>query len=128
MGAPGHLFGTLYVYRDEDGDAAAVSRWAKGPNGGLSADAIARMHIPTPRLSRDEINRFARMFAAAPDHALIAWALCMAGARWEAWRDGQGEFCIDGIRHCTKLDEFGVPTMTDGMRAAIAQSKAQGEG
>lgn len=59
----------------------------------------------------------ARLIAAAPDHALIAAALCQGIARWEG-----SEFCIGGLRHSTKLDEFGVPVMTGGMRAAIAKA------
>lgn len=64
-----------------------------------------------------EMKANARLIAAAPDHAAIAAALCSGTARWEG-----SEFCIGGIRHSTKLDEFGVPIMTAGMRAAIAKA------
>ncbi len=66
--------GELYVYRDEDGNAAAINRWAQGPNGGLSADSLARVHLPNGRVSRSELNQYATLFSAAPEllSALIA--------------------------------------------------------
>jgi hypothetical protein len=68
----------------------------------------------------------ARLIAAAPDHALIGWAMCVGAGRWEPFQSGgSGEFCMNGLRHCTTLDEFGVPEMTSGMRAAIAAAKGQ---
>lgn len=73
-----------------------------------------------------EVAANARLIAAAPDHALICWAICNAGARWEAWGDeGDGEFCCGGIRHATKLDSFGVPTMTGNLRAALTKARGQ---
>lgn len=66
-----------------------------------------------------------RVRDAAPDHAAIGWAMCVAAGRWEPWGDGRGEFCMNGIRYATKLDEFGVPVMTDGMRAAISKATGQ---
>jgi len=66
------------------------------------------------------------LIASAPDHAMIASVLCSGAARWEPFPSGGGgEFCIDGIRHATFMDQFGVPAMTHGMRAAIV--KATGE-
>lgn len=65
----------------------------------------------------DKSEADARLIVAAPDHALIAAALC-AGARWES---ATREFCIDGLRHATTLDQFGVPKMTSGMRDACAK-------
>jgi len=65
----------------------------------------------------------ARLIAAAPDHALICWAVCVAAGRWEPSSNG-GEFCINGIRYSTKLDEFGCPVVNGPIRAAIL--KAQG--
>lgn len=59
----------------------------------------------------------------AADHAMIGWAMRAGAARWESLRGGRGEFCINGICHATKLDEFGVPKMTATMRAAIAKAK-----
>ncbi|ODT97433.1 MAG: hypothetical protein ABS82_00310 [Rhodanobacter sp. SCN 67-45] len=68
----------------------------------------------------------ARLIAAAPDHAMIASALCSGAARWEPFASGSGgEFCIGGLRHATNLDQFGVPVMTDGMRAAIAEATGE---
>ncbi len=64
----------------------------------------------------------AKLIAAAPDHALICKAMCVAEGRWEPWGDGRGEFCISGIRHATKLDEFGCPEVTPGMRTAIEKA------
>ncbi len=63
------------------------------------------------------------LIASAPNHALIARALCAGIARWEPFASANaGEFCIGGFRHATQLDEFGVPMMTDGMRTAIAKA------
>lgn len=61
------IAGTLYVYVDEDGGAIAVARNAVGPQGGWTADSIARMAMPGERLSRAEINDYARKFASAPE-------------------------------------------------------------
>jgi hypothetical protein len=86
----------------------------------------------------NESEANARLIAAAPDHALICWAMCVQDARWEEWADGKGEFCFAGLRHSTKLDEFGAPILTNGLRAlltadrarsaAIAKAKATGAG
>lgn len=65
----------------------------------------------------------ARLTAAAPDHADIAWATCVAGARWEPWNDGRGEFILNFIRFVTELDAFGIPTVNAPMRAAIAHAR-----
>jgi hypothetical protein len=65
----------------------------------------------------------ARLIAAAPDHALVGWAMCVGSARWEPWGDGRGEFCMNGLRHATSLDEFGIPIVTASMRAAIAKAR-----
>ncbi len=62
------------------------------------------------------------LMIAAPDHTLIARAMCIGAGRWEPWGDGRGEFCMNGPRHATKLDEFGVPVVTSGMRAALAKA------
>lgn len=61
----------------------------------------------------------ARLIASAPDHAMIGWAMCVAAGRWEPAGDLTGAFCINGICHHTKLDEFGCPAMTDALRSAI---------
>ena len=71
----------------------------------------------------DPFEANARLIAAAPDHALICWAVCVAAGRWEPSSNG-GEFCINGIRYSTKLDEFGCPVVNGPIRAAIL--KAQG--
>lgn len=70
----------------------------------------------------------ARLIAAAPDHALICWAMCVGAGRWEPFGDGRGEFCMNGLRHFTELDEFGCPRVTDAMRRAISSaSNTRGE-
>lgn len=70
-----------------------------------------------------EAESNARLIAAAPDHAAIAWSVCTGVARWESFASGAGgEFCIGGMRYATKLDAFGVPAMNDSMRAAIAKA------
>lgn len=66
----------------------------------------------------------ARLIAAAPDHALIGWAMCVQDGRWEEWSGGKGEFCFAGLRHATKLDEFGCPVLTDHLRQVLEQSRA----
>ena len=58
----------------------------------------------------------ARLIASAPDHALIASALCSGMIRWEAKTK---EICLNGLRHSTDLDEFGVPTLHPGLRNQI---------
>lgn len=62
-----HTPGTTYVYRDEDGDAIAVARHRVGPNGGWTADTLARMSVPSKHVTRDELNAYALTFAAAPE-------------------------------------------------------------
>jgi hypothetical protein len=70
-----------------------------------------------------EAEANASLIAKAPDHADIGWAMCVGAGRWEPWGDGRGEFCLNGICHATKLDEFGVPEVTEGMRSAIAKAR-----
>ncbi len=96
--------GQYYVTDEADGsEVACVTAWI----GEHRAEA--------------EVN--ARLIAAAPDHALVCWAMCMAAGRWEPSGTG-GEFCINGIRYSTKLDEFGCPIVNGSIRTAI--SRAQG--
>ena len=97
-----------------------IDAMRRGGSGGLIAKTFALDYT----LGGDS-RANARLIAAAPDHAAIGWAMCVGPARWEPFGDMRGEFCMNGIRYLTKLDEFGVPEMTDGMRAAIA--KARGE-
>jgi hypothetical protein len=91
-----------------------------GSNGGLVA-ALYKENWPH---GEDEAN--ARLIAAAPDHALICWAMCVQDAAWEEWTpfDGRGEFCFAGLRYATRLDEFGCPALTPALRAAITQSQS----
>jgi hypothetical protein len=66
---PEALAGKLYVYRDEDGFAASINRWRVGPNGGLSADGLARIAVPGHfnRATQDELQAYALKFAAVDD-------------------------------------------------------------
>jgi hypothetical protein len=66
----------------------------------------------------------ARLIAAAPDHALICWAMCVQDARWDEGSNGEGEFCFAGLRHWTRLDEFGCPVLTENLRAVLTRAKA----
>lgn len=68
----------------------------------------------------------ARLIAAAPDHALICYAMCVSDATWEEWVpfDGKGEFCFAGLKYATRLDEFGCPVLTPALREAIMASQA----
>lgn len=72
-----------------------------------------------------ECEANARLIAAAPDHALICWAMCVQDGRWEEWTpyDGSGEFIFAGLRYATRIDEFGCPKLTPALRAAISQAR-----
>jgi hypothetical protein len=78
--------------------------------------------------SKSNLDRFdadARLIAAAPDHALICWAMCVQDATWEEMgTDGKGELCFAGLRHVTTLDEFGAPVLTDNLRAVLSKARA----
>jgi hypothetical protein len=65
-----------------------------------------------------------RLIAAAPDHALVGWAMCVQDARWDEWGSGKGEFCFAGLRHSTTLDEFGVPVLTTHLRSLLVAARA----
>lgn len=68
----------------------------------------------------------ARLIEAAPDHALICWAMCVQDATWEEWGSGnEGEFCFAGLRYVTSRDEFGAPVLTPALRAALAKARGQ---
>lgn len=99
--------------------------WRKCPDEYVVAGdgiAIARACLPD---SRDEQDANAHLIAAAPDHALIGWAMCVQDARWEEWVpfDGKGEFCFAGLRYATSLDQFGIPKVTPALREAITASQ-----
>jgi hypothetical protein len=70
-----------------------------------------------------ECRANARLIAAAPDHALICWAMCVGAGAWDPWGDGRGEFCMNGVRHATALDEFGAPVVTPALRAALCKAR-----
>jgi hypothetical protein len=94
----------------------------KGEN--IADEALVTIH-PKGGHGHDEALANLHLIAAAPDHALIGWAMCVAAGRWEPWGDGRGEFVINGIRHVTRLDQFGIPEVTPALRDALA--KARGE-
>jgi hypothetical protein len=64
----------------------------------------------------------ALLISAAPDHALVLRGIIGGWLRWEPFQanDGHGELCFGGIRHLTRLDDFGCPLMTDNLRQRIA--------
>jgi len=62
----------------------------------------------------------ARLIAAAPDHAIVARLLIQGKARWEPYTS---EFCLNGMRYSTSLDEFGVPVLHSVLRSAIARAE-----
>jgi hypothetical protein len=70
-----------------------------------------------------EMRANAHLIAAAPDHALIGWAMCVQDGTWEEWGPGKGEFCFCGMRYATSLDQFGCPVLTDALRAAITKAQ-----
>ncbi|MGQ3081102.1 MULTISPECIES: hypothetical protein [Alphaproteobacteria] len=88
---------------------------------------VATVNVPSGRVGSFGINPAdnARLIAAAPDHALIGWAMCVGAGQWEPWGDGRGEFCMHGIRHATKLDAFGIPEVTPNLRAVIVKSQGR---
>jgi hypothetical protein len=95
---------------------------------GASRDAmydIAHLDKVPPHLS-DCHSRLdnARLLASAYDHALVASALASRKLTWEQWEDSDydGELCFDGIRYYTELDDFGVPFLTDDLRAELIRA------
>lgn len=98
-------------YEREDGVPADPHRYT-----GISANRKLR---GSPVLAANK-----RLIAAAPDHALIASALCNGIARWERWfgYEGKGEVVVDRLRYTAQLDEFGVPELHSVLRAAIARA------
>ena len=61
------ISGTWYIHKDEDGDALAIAEHGTGPNGGWVGINIARMPVPSKHKTRNDINRNARLIAAAPE-------------------------------------------------------------
>lgn len=59
--------GQWYVYTGEDKDAIAVAEHGVGPNGGWVGIDIAKMPIPGKYKTQTDINKNARLIAAAPD-------------------------------------------------------------
>jgi hypothetical protein len=76
--------------------------------------------------SKSKLDLFdanAALIGAAPDHALVAWAMCVQDATWEELGDdGKGEFCFAGLRHVTSLDPFGCPALTENLRGILSRA------
>ena len=91
------------------------------PDGPTAGVAICNMQ----RRGVAENQANARLIASAPDHAMFASALIQKLARWEPFpgSESDGEVCVGGLRYCSKLDEFGVPVLTDATRAEISKTK-----
>jgi hypothetical protein len=92
-------------------------------DGNVRSIALSHFYDRSVAGSKEEAEANARLIAAAPDHADICWAMCMAAGRWEPWGDGRGEFCINGMRYTTELDEFSAPIVTPALRAQIAKAR-----
>lgn len=99
----------------------------RGPSSEVIVAVPEPLHEGYGITSDTERKANARLIAAAPDHALVGWAMCVGSGRWEAWGDGRGEFCMNGLRHATKLDAFGIPVVTDAMRRAISKSRGNND-
>lgn len=73
----------------------------------------------------NEVDRRAKD-AEARDHALLAWGLAAGLVRWKAWSEaGAGELCIAGLCHATRLDDQGVPRLTQAVREALLSARAR---
>jgi len=60
------------------------------------------------------------------DHATVARLLAGKIIRWELLCGGpKGELCYGGLRYGTDVDEYGVPRLTDALRAAIAKAEGR---
>lgn len=114
MSAP--IFGPWYANEqcNEDGDYWLVH--ASDHEAPPLGNAVCRLP------GTDQGAWRARLIAAAPDHALIAAALCAGVARWNAWSAGKGEVCLRGYCFVTALDAFGVPEVTDALRGALSEA------
>ena len=68
-----HGPGDLYIHRNEDFSPASIARLRPGPNGGLTADTIAKFELSGKDVSQAELEALALKFAAAPDlHEAVA--------------------------------------------------------
>jgi hypothetical protein len=88
--------------------------------GGLMRDANTLVTKPHGRPGIIEIdNPDARLIPAAPDHAIVLREMAAGRMRWEPYPHdpNRGELCFNGLRHSTRLDEFGCPEITDVLRA-----------
>lgn len=122
MSAGKHTEGEWYVLGEDELPGIAFVEIASGELGTSSHRTIGWIGCAPDGIS-DEDRANARLIAAAPDHALACWAMCVGAGRWEPLGSGGGEFCIHGIRHVTTLDEFGCPVLTDLLRAEIIAAK-----
>lgn len=58
------------------------------------------------------------------DRAMVAAALVSGIASWEpfAGMGGDGVLCVAGFRYATRLDELGVPVLSDSSRADLVRN------
>lgn len=112
-----------WAHEQTDADEAIFVSAGAWPYGSTICEISLKQN---PREGDNHAN--AALIAAAPDHALICWAMCVQDATWDEWVpfDGKGEFCFAGLRYATKLDEFGCPAPTPALRAALARARGEG--
>lgn len=69
---------------------------------------------------------------SAADTALLARAMLLGVARWEAYNGNtthgaSGDLCVSGLRHGTKTDAAGVPILTPLLRQELPLAIARAE-
>ena len=112
----------MRIPRDLRNDGSAPVYDSRGRCVALIQPVMERTR-KTPWYADDtERDEMCRLIAAAPDHALVARLLCSGMARWER---ATREFCFNGLRYATELDEFGVPIIHDVLRAVIAKAEGR---
>lgn len=79
------------------------------------AAVVSNMRLPA------EVAANAALVAAAPDHAMLAQAMCLGLARWEPFEHDatRGEVCVGGLRWASRKDQFGVPELHGSIRSAL---------
>ncbi len=94
--------GDWYVYKDEDGDAVAIAEWTLNKRGNLYGSDLARMAVPNKRWTQEQINKKARLIAAAPE--LLE---ALQGVLWmaEEWFKHGGDETTFSDSYKESLDE-----------------------
>lgn len=118
-----------YTPDDWRGKGFAFVSWAGESRSKRYSRYTVRRNIDCAReMNVQEVEAHHRLVTSAWDHAAFCRALLAGWIRWEPFFPGgeskTGELCIDGLRHCTTLDEFGVPQLTPTVRVAIANAEA----